>query len=236
MNQPLEVSSVAGYGAAVRADDPQRPPSARGARGDATRQRIIDAAEQLFAERGIDAVSLREITAAADVNVAAAHYHFGSKDAVLAALFDDHAQRIVARRLELLDQVQHETPGVPGVEDVLRAFLRPSLDAAVASGGPAFMRLRARLAFDPAEFRRAVLAKAFDDSSRRFVEALRSALPDLPLTDLHWRFHFVLGAMTYTMAAPGRIESITNGALDTTASHAALEQLVRFAAAGLRAP
>ncbi|MCU1395023.1 MAG: hypothetical protein JWM34_3451 [Ilumatobacteraceae bacterium] len=203
-------------------------------RGAETRRRILSAAEELFSERGIDGVSLREITAAASANVAAANYHFGSKDAVLAELFEERAQAIVDRRLELLGQVHHEASGTPKVEDVLRAFLRPSLDTAASSGGEAFMRVRARLAFEPAEFRRGVLAKAFDDSSRQFLDALHAALPDLATTDLYWRFHFILGAMTYTMAAPGRIESITDGALDTSDTDAVVEQLVWFAAAGLR--
>jgi AcrR family transcriptional regulator len=212
------------------------PPARSAGRGAETRRRILGAAEELFAERGIDGVSLREITSAAGANSAAAHYHFGSKDAVLAELFDERARAIVDRRLELLRDVRRDAAGAPVVEDVLRAFLRPALDAAVASGGTAFMRLRALLAFEAATFRRDVLSKAFDASSRQFLEELHLALPDVPVEDLHWRFHFTLGAMTYTMATPGRIESITHGELDSSENAAALEQLVRFAAAGLRAP
>jgi AcrR family transcriptional regulator len=212
------------------------PPARGSSRGAETRRRILDAAEELFAERGIDGVSLREITAAAGANVAAAHYHFGSKDAVLAELFAERAQPIVDRRLELLRAVPRGTGGTATVEDLLRAFFRPSLDAAGTAGGEAFIRLRARLAFEGAEFRRQVLATAFDASSRQFLDELHAALPDVLMEDLRWRFHFTLGTMTYTMAAPGRIESITDGALDTVGNDAALEQLVRFAAAGLRAP
>jgi AcrR family transcriptional regulator len=211
-------------------------PARSAGRGAETRRRILGAAEELFAERGIDGVSLREITSAAGANSAAAHYHFGSKDAVLAELFDERARAIVDRRLEMLRDVSRDEAGVPGVEDVLRAFLRPALDAAVAPGGKAFMRLRALLAFEAAALRRDVLSKAFDASSRQFLEELHLALPDVPVEDLRWRFHFMLGAMTYTMATPGRIESITYGALDSSENAAALEQLVRFATAGLRAP
>ncbi len=204
-------------------------------RGAETRRRILTAAEELFAERGIDGVSLREITTAAGANSAAAHYHFGSKDAVLAELFQERARAIVERRLDLLARVPRDGRGAASAEDLLRAFLRPSLDVVAAPGGPAFMRLRARLAFEAAAVRREVLARAFDASSRTFLDELRLALPDVSVEDLRWRFHFTLGAMTYTMAAPGRIESITDGALDTT-DDTALEQLVRYAAAGLRAP
>jgi hypothetical protein len=104
------------------------------------------------------------------------------------------------------------------------------------ANGSAFTMLRARMAFEREEVRRAPLGKAFNRSSEMALEALAKALPDLPAKDLYWRFHFVLGAMVYTMAAPGRIESITRGRLDTSNKKAALDQLVQFGAAGLRAP
>ncbi|GAA5234571.1 TetR/AcrR family transcriptional regulator [Verticiella sediminum] len=201
-----------------------------------TPERILQAAERLFSERGVDGVSLREITAAAGVNSAAAHYHFGSKDEVLKELFALRARPIAERRVELLGQLKYNRQGRPALEDVLRAFLWPGLEALNTPDGIAFSLLRARMAFEREEVRREVLAKAFDASSRLALEALAKALPRLPADELHWRFHFLLGAMVYTMASPGRIESITEGGLDTLDARAALEQLVRFAAAGFRAP
>src|SRR3954470_24483153 len=90
-----------------------------------TPERILQAAERLFSERGIDAVSLREITTAAGVNSAAAHYHFGSKEAVLEELFAQRARPIAQKREELLGQLKLDRNGRPRLEDVLRAFLRP---------------------------------------------------------------------------------------------------------------
>src|SRR3954462_11767989 len=94
-----------------------------------TPERILQAAERLFGERGIDAVSLREITTAAGVNSAAAHYHFGSKEAVLEELFTLRARPIAERRQELLSQLKLDRNGRPKLEDVLRAFLAPALEA-----------------------------------------------------------------------------------------------------------
>jgi AcrR family transcriptional regulator len=199
-----------------------------------TRERILQAAETLFGERGIDAVSLREITTAAGVNSAALFYHFGSKDALLAELFQLRALPIAERRIELLSKVRRED-GRPVLEDVLRAFLAPALDLGADEQGAAFIRLRAWLAFEPAPIRQALLGKAFDESSRMYLDALAEALPDLPPSELGWRFHFLVGTMVYTMASLGRIESMTEGELGTFDCAESLEELVTFAAAGFRA-
>lgn len=204
--------------------------------GLSTPDRILQAAERLFSERGIDAVSLREITSAAGVNSAAAHYHFGSKEIVLGALFAARARPIAERREQLLGALALDRQGRPKLEDVLRAFLEPALDALNTPQGQVFTMLRARMAFEREEVRRDALGQAFDRSSELALKALAQALPKLAPTELYWRFHFLLGGMVYTMASPGRIESITEGAINTTDAQAALEQLVRFAAAGFRAP
>jgi AcrR family transcriptional regulator len=206
------------------------------ASGTSTPDRILQAAERLFSERGIDGVSLREITAAAEVNSAAAHYHFGSKEEVLKELFALRARPIAERRVELLGKLKRNRQGRPELEDVLRAFLWPALEALNTPEGIAFTLLRARMAFEREEVRRDVLANAFDASSRLALDELAKALPKLPVTELRWRFHFLLGAMVYTMAGPGRIESITSDSINTRAPKAALEHLVRYAAAGFRAP
>lgn len=201
-----------------------------------TPERILLAAEQLFSERGVDGVSLREITNAAGVNSAAVHYHFGSKDVVLKELFALRAKPIAERRLALLRELKRNRQGRAELEDILRAFLWPALEALNAPEGKAFSLLRARMAFEREEVRRDVLSSAFDSSSRLALEEIAKALPKLPPAELHWRFHFMLGAMVYTMATPGRIESITDGAIDTSDPGTALERLVHYAAAGFRAP
>src|SRR4051812_17342259 len=96
--------------------------------GASTPDRILQAAERLFSERGIGDVSLREITTAAGVNSAAAHYHFGSKEAVLEELFARRAQPIADGREKMLSELKLNRQGRPVLEDVLRAFLRPALD------------------------------------------------------------------------------------------------------------
>jgi len=200
-----------------------------------TPERILLAAEQLFSERGVDGVSLREITSTSGVNSAAAHYHFGSKLAVLEQLFELRAKPIAQQRMALLSALRTNRQGRPALEDVLRAFLQPALQALSTPEGIAFTRLRARLSFENEEVRRHVLDKTFNESSRLTLEALRKALPQLPADELNWRFHFLLGSMVYTRALPGRIESLTDEKLDTRNWQVALDQLVAYAAAGFRA-
>ena len=204
--------------------------------GASTPERILQAAERLFSERGIGDVSLREITTAAGVNSAAAHYHFGSKEAVLDELFTRRARPIAERREQMLDQLKMNRQGRPILEDVLRAFLQPALDLLNTPQGIAFTRLRARMVFEREEVRRQILGKSFDRTNEMAFRALSRALPKLAHKDLYWRFHFLLGTMVYTMARPGRIESMTRGDIETSDPQAALEHLVRFAAAGFRAP
>ncbi len=195
------------------------------------RQRLIDAAERLFAEHGWHAVSIRQIAAAADVSLAALNYHFGEKANLLAEIFAARAQPIAEERMRLLDEITE-----PTLERVIEAFLRPALTmgAETRFGGRMFVKLRARLATEPEAFSRRILASAFDDSSKHYIAALHRLLPDLAAEELGWRFHFLLGAMFYTMADPGRIQSLTGGACDPGDTEAALRHLVPFLAAGFR--
>jgi AcrR family transcriptional regulator len=200
-----------------------------------TPERILQSAEKLFSERGVDGVSLREITSDSGVNSAALHYHFGSKIAVLERIFELRAQPIAARRIQLLSELTYNRQGRPAVEDVLRAFLRPALESQTMPDGDSFRLLRARLAFEREEVRRRVLDKAFNASSQMALRELAKALPNLNAQDLQWRFHFLLGSMVYTMARPGRIESLSDEQIDTSDWESALDRLVTFAAAGFRA-
>lgn len=204
--------------------------------GPSPRQRIIDAAELLFAEQGWNTVSIRTIAAAADVSLAALNYHFGTKEQLLADIFAARARPIAQERMRLLGAV--EKSGEAPLERVLEAFLRPALEFGSGSrlGSKVFAKLRARLAIEPEEFSRRTLAAAFDESSSAFMAALQRSLPDLPAPDLCWRFHFLLGTMVYTMADNGRIQSIAQSAIDPGDFEAALQHLVPFLAAGFRSP
>lgn len=197
------------------------------------KQRLLDAGEELFAEHGWNGVSIRTIAAKADVSLAALNYHFGEKEKLLAEIFAARARPIAAERVRRLEALRDS--GTMSLETVLEAFLRPALIAGTEFGGRVFIKLRARLATEPVAFSRRILADAFDDSSRQYLAALGELLPQLAPAELAWRFHFSLGAMFYTMADPGRIQSLTDGACDPSDAETALRHLVPFLAAGFRA-
>lgn len=199
------------------------------------RERILEVAERLFAEHGMSGVGLRAITAEAKVNLASIAYHFGSKEGLLEALFAQRAAPIAEERLRLLARC-YEKSATPTLEQILDAFLRPALVLGVQPqfGGPAFVKLRARLATEPETLSRKILSKAFDKSSKAFIEAIARALPGVPRADVEWCFHFMLGAMFYTMANSGRIQALTRGRIDPGNVKRALQHMIPFLVAGFR--
>jgi len=204
------------------------------ARGEATRQRILDAAEKLFSEHGSNGVSLRAITAEAGANSAAANYHFGSKTGLLEAVFARHATGIAEERDAMLRTCKAAPGRPPLLEQIVRAFLEPGMRG--QHGGTGFARFRGRLLAENTEHTRDLYARYFNASTGHFVAALKTALPDLPAHDLHWRFHVLLGAMVYTLANPGRIQILTDGACDPSDPDQALDNLVPMLAQMFRNP
>jgi len=151
-------------------------------------------------------------------------------------LFALRAAPIAEARMQLLDAAEMAADGKPTLESILDAFVRPALTLGPRQpeGGQAFRRLRARLATESEKLSRRILSKAFNKSSRRFIDAIAKALPDLPPAQVAWRFHFMLGTMFYTMANSGRIQALTDGRCDPGDVEQALTHMIPFLAAGFR--
>jgi AcrR family transcriptional regulator len=155
-----------------------------------TKQRLVSAAEELFAERGIDAVSLREINAAAGQrNSTALQYHFSDRRGLLTAVLAKHLADIEARRNELLDS--YEAAGVDDLRVLAEALVRPSAaKLADPDGGRAFLRIHAQVINrpdwpTPEPHRRRSKPADSIDRWRRLVAPL---LPDVAVHRLHHRF------------------------------------------------
>jgi AcrR family transcriptional regulator len=195
-------------------------------------------AEQLFAEHGFNGVSVRAITAAAGVNLAAVSYYFGSKEGLVAAIYECHCRPMAAERARLLDGC---TPGLgrpPMLEQIIAAFIGPALQSTVdaVGGGAVFTRLRAVLALENNPLAKELVAEHFDATSRTFIAALSLALPRLSREEVYWRFHFLLGTLYHTMISPDRIRHLSDGVCDPADVATVAAEMVRFVAAAFRAP
>jgi AcrR family transcriptional regulator len=207
-----------------------------GSRSAATRERILDAAEKLFAERGYHGVSIRDVTGAADVDVALVSYHFGNKQGLLDAVLLRRAADLNDERLALLDAVLSGSGRrPPRLEDIIDAFTRPLLDRS-ARGGPGWKSYFALIAEinNSHEFG-VLMTRYFDPVVQRFIEAIRHGLPECDERDVYWAYHFLSGALTLTFAETGRIDKLSGGICRSSDLASVHERLVPYCAAGFRA-
>jgi AcrR family transcriptional regulator len=205
---------------------------------ESTKDRLLDAAERLFAEHGFGATSLRQITAAARVNLASVHYHFGSKESLLAAVFQRRIGCLNERRLVALTEIEGEANGGrPDLEAVVRAFIEPALRMRYELGeaGNRLMRLIGRAHTDPDEHVQSIFLSLFDGILERFLPVFRRALPEVPEDEVLHRFQFMVGAMAHTLAWVRPFPSLGEENRFTSDPDLLLERLVRFAVAGMKA-
>jgi AcrR family transcriptional regulator len=193
-----------------------------------TRQKLLDTAERMFAEQGYGAVSLRQIIAEAEVNLAAIHYHFGSKQELLDEVILRKAGPVNRERLARLDRLE-AAPGAPRVEQVLEAFLMPMAEA--AGQNPEFCKLMGRMQAEG--ILTEVVVRNFQPMLARFLAALRKAVPDLPENEFRWRVHFMQGSIAHTMSSdPAPLA----GAQDIGGFPGRIERLIAFLSGAFRAP
>lgn len=200
------------------------------------KERILDAAERLFSESGVEGVSFRDLAGAADVSLSAIHYHFGSKHVVLEEIFARRARGLVQRREELLGALKRDREGRYGLDGILDAFLRPAFEVTRGDRNDLFNRLLARIAVEPSEKTREVISGSFDENDMLFIDELAIALPHLSKADLHWRFHFLVGAMIYTMSDAGQLVGLSAGRCNASDTQEALKNMVRTFSVLFEAP
>lgn len=208
--------------------------------GPETRSRILDAAEALFVEHGLDGTSMRMITAAAGVNLAAVNYHFGTKDSLIHEVFKRRLGELNQARIAALDRAEAQARGQgAGLKpsQVLEAFFTPSLEmvADTAGGGRTFMQLLGRTYTEPNAFVRKFLAEEYAETLQRFLQALYESLPGVPREEILWRFHFMMGATSYAIAGTDALQLFA-GHFDDEDPARMLPRLISFLLGGLRAP
>lgn len=203
-----------------------------------TRSRILDAGERLFMEHGFDGTSMRMITSQAGVNLAAVNYHFGTKELLIQEVFRRRLTHLNQSRLAALAQLEAEAAGSPlKPSRIVDAFFGTALRMAadVEGGGHTFMCLLGRTYTEPNEFVRKFLAEEYAECVERFLTALYRALPEVDRNEILWRFHFMMGAMSYAIAGTDALQLVTGKFNDENPSRLA-PRLMSFLLGGLRAP
>ncbi len=200
------------------------------------RDRILDVAEELFAHKGYDGVTLRQIASGAGVDVALASYHFGKKLDLFKAVFERRAGPLNQARREALEACQ-ATAGRrgPSVEKIIEAFLRP-LELAqetADSGWENYLALVAYVNNSP-YWGPIMMSGAFDELVNHYIDALQQALPNARREDLYWCYHNLSGALTLTLARTGRIDKLSGGLCRSEDFRAAYDHMIPFVAAGFR--
>ncbi len=210
-----------------------------------TRERILDAAENLFVEHGFEATSTRMVTGAAAVNLAAVNYHFGSKEDLMRAVLRRRMAFLNEEWLRALDEgeARAKAKGAlvkPSV--IVDAFFATPLRiaATMPSGGRTFLHLVGRTMTEPSPFIRTFLATEYAKVLERYKKALFKALPGVPRAEIVWRFHFMLGATSYAIAGTDSVQLVTDWQMvageGLTADEKLLPRLMAFLLGGLRAP
>ena len=198
-----------------------------------TKERILEAAEELFIQRGFAATSVRAVTSAAGVNLGAVNYHFGTKEGLFEAVVHWRVapvNRETQKRLEELEaRVGAETPSV---EEILEAYVAPVLTT--WQDQPDVPRRIGRLYGEPQSLVHPLLEREFGDLSRRFLATLIRAVPFVDPEELSWRFQFTIGAMVHMVTVEAPVELLPGVAQAAESPARLLDRLVRFAAAGLR--
>jgi len=204
-----------------------------------TKQRILNAAEQLFARDGYHVTSLRSITAAAEVNLAAVNYHFGSKESLLEAIIERRLNPLNKVRLGQLDtllQKAAEAGIVPSCREVLRTFVEPTLRLREqGSGKENFVALVGRILAEPQGIAMSIFMRHMEPLMIRLFQALELSLAGVSRQVLFWRIHFVLGSLSHVMRCHERHSIVPEDVSIDMGVEEEIELFLDFAVAGMEA-
>ena len=203
---------------------------------DQTRTAILAAAERLYADRGFGDVTLRDIVAEANVNLAAVNYHFGSKDELIAELFVTRSLALNRERLRTLRAAEEKGGGRAEIACVLRALVGPTLRGCL---GPENERATAarfmiRVSIESVPPIRRIRNREIDHL-RKFIAAMRRALPTHSDVDLYWGLHFALAMAQQTVRDTERLAKLSEGQCDVDDVEAVIDRVVKVAVMGLTA-
>ncbi|MCC7153976.1 MAG: TetR/AcrR family transcriptional regulator [Bryobacterales bacterium] len=199
-----------------------------------TSERILDAAEDLFARQGFRGTSLKEITELAEVNIAAVNYHFRSKDALIRAVYERCFVPLNEKRLRALAHAEQAANGAPlTVEAVLRALFEPMVRAWITDRN--FILLVGRLQHEPDSELGGFIQRLYQAMIPRFLAALARALPSVPEGELFFWTHYLFGGVVYTLLNSHDMQRFHEGQNLLDTPDLFLDRLIELGASALRA-
>ncbi|MEI7730271.1 MAG: TetR/AcrR family transcriptional regulator [Verrucomicrobiota bacterium] len=203
----------------------------------ASKLKILDAAEHAFADSGFEGASLRHIVLDAGVNLATVYYYFGSKDGLMTAVLNRRIGPLAQEQRELLARFQQEANGKPvPVENVLKAIILPPLRLAATDSRESRMvkRLIGRLVTEPNPQTQELIRAQYHELREAFVQTLQKRFPKTARSTLQWRMEFVWGALAFILCNAGNLKEKTGGACDPHDTETVLAQMTHFFGAGFQ--
>lgn len=200
------------------------------------KNKILDAAEELFAERGFDGVTLRQIAKRAGVDVALTSYYFGPKVELFDAVIARRGKILNEARLSKLRAAQKSyAPEPVPIEEIISAFLQP-LELAQEKEERGWRNYCALIAYinNSPVLGKLTMAKHFDELVKQFTDAMLETFPNTQPENVYWCYYNLSGALSLVFADTGRIDSLSEGACSSHDFKSAYERMVPFMAAGFK--
>ena len=200
------------------------------------RERLLDAAEELFAERGFDGTSIRDLAAAARCNIASVNYYFGGKEKLYVEIWRRHLLLLRDTRIASIDEVMSMSGGKPRLEDLLRsfayAFIGPLIDE---SGGARLIKLMAREMIDPHLPAGMFVHDVIKPTLSAMQQALAKACPELPKSKVPLVVFSLVGQLIHTIRIKSMLQSTDDEAFAMFEPAKVIDHIVAFSVAGIRA-
>lgn len=198
---------------------------------DSTRQRILRAAVQSFAEKGFEGASMREILREAGANAALGHYHFGSKRDLYQAVIESNIAPLCQQRLTALAAIDPALDERARVAALLRGYVAPHILLCGEPDARPYVHLLGRFLTEPPSVTGEIYTRLIEPVRSQYIKALCEAVPQMPLEDVRRRFGFVVTLMA---SAPLDVfyQSLTGHDPWPNRPQALIEHIVNFCAAG----
>ena len=216
----------------------QKTSSIVSARSVKTRNRLLKTTESIFATRGFEGLTLREVALRSHTNLAAAHYHFGSKEAMVLEMLQARVKPINQRRMQYLAEAREKSAGKPlSTKDILRALIFPIGEEIAKSTHTrqTLAQLVARTFTEPARFIQTMHRKFFGELCEKFMDELRKTHPMVKEQDLYWNLHLAISSMLGALAQHRRLNDFSKGICDEEDTQDMINRLITFATHGFEA-